>query len=100
MLLGHGLPTAGPPASDLVANIQKQREDLIINRLTELNIEFSIEDEKRRVFKRLVRIIDGDIETVYFNDGSIDGLRIITFVTKQLPSNPEKMNIGYETTYY
>ena len=92
-------------ANKWICEIQQRREQVIFKRLEELDIHINIEEEQKRVFKRFVFVSKGNEETILFNDGSIDGLRIITFVTKQTSSNVYNstrcgFNSGYETTYY
>ena len=84
----------------VICDISKKRDEAFFNRLKELHINFDIEEEQGRRFKMFVREIEGNKETIYYNDHTINGKRIITYVTKQVPFDPEKFSIGYETTYY
>lgn len=84
----------------IIRDLQQKREKLIIDRLKELGITLDYEVEQRRRFKSLAREYKGEEETIYYNDGSEQGLRVITFVTKQIPFDMEKMSMGYETHYY
>ena len=83
-----------------VDDIEQKRQEAFTNRLKELKIEFDPEIEQHRRFKRFAREFRGEEETIYFNDGSMSGLRIITFKTEQEPFNPEKFSIGYTVSYY
>ena len=83
-----------------VDEIEQKRQEAFVNRLKELNIEFDPEIEQHRRFKRFAREIRGDEEIVFYNDGSMSGLRVITFKTTQEPFNPEKFSIGYTVSYY
>jgi len=84
----------------VVSDIENKRFEAFVNRLKELNIEFDKEIEEHKRFKSFSRDIRGEEETIYYNDGSISGLRVITFKTVQEPFNPEKFSIGYTTTFY
>ena len=78
----------------------KRKDDLILNRLKGLNIEVNFQKKKDRRFKRF-RIEQKDNETsYYYNDGSVDGLRIITFVDVQNTLDTENLTMNIETTYY
>jgi len=77
-----------------------KREALIIGRLKKLGIELDMKLEKTRRFKSLLMENDGEAQTYYYNDGSENGLRIITFVTNQNPFNHEDMRIKFEVHYY
>lgn len=86
----------------LIKDFEKKRMELIQNRLSELGISLDIAEEAKRKFKRFVYEIKGNEETLYYNDGSENGLRIITFVRIQNPvsfdSNMAKLSIEYK--YY
>jgi len=84
----------------VVNSIAEKRQELILKRLKELNIPFDIKEEQNRTFKRFATVRSGNEETILFNDGSIKGLRIITFVTKDIDFNPDNYTMGYNTSYY
>lgn len=66
----------------MAKEISAKKEDLIKNKLTELiGCEVDLELECKRRFPRIVRFTDdADMsEHYYWNDGSIDGLRVISF---------------------
>ena len=88
---------------DMVKDIQKKREAVIREKLKEIvGIDIDIEEEQKRRFKRLAIEYKGNEETIYFNDGSIEGKRIVTFVRNEQPinfdSNNFKMSVNY--SYY
>ena len=86
--------------NNAIEKISKRKDDLILNKLKELGIEFDFQQEKDRRFKRF-RIEQRENETsYYYNDGSTEGLRVITFVDTQTPFDKEDFSIGIETTYY
>jgi hypothetical protein len=89
--------------SKLINNIQDKRNKVITERLKEIvGIDLNIEEEVKRRFKRLAIEYNGNEETIYFNDGSIEGKRIVTFVRDEQPLNFEfdkcEMRVGY--SYY
>ena len=87
--------------SEICKKIAQNRELIIKERFKEITgYELDIVEEKKRRFKRLSVIVNRREETIYFNDGSIDGVRIVTFFKKDLPYNPDKFTIGYEEFHY
>ena len=89
--------------SNLVSSIQEKRKKVIAERLKEITgIELDIEEEAKRRFKRLATEYNGNKETIYFNDGSIEGKRIVTFVREEKPLtfNTERCQMGVIYFYY
>lgn len=88
--------------SKMSQDIEQKRLDLITNRLKELGVEIDFKTEANRRFKRFAIVYSGNEEIVYYNDGSIDGIRIITFVKKENPIEFEKgsVKMNYELNYY
>ena len=85
----------------MAKEINEKKELVIRERLREiLGIEIDPQEELKRRFKRLSRVRQYNEEIIYFDDGSIDGKRIVTFVRKYIPFNPETLSVGYEETYY
>lgn len=85
----------------IAKDLNKQKELVIKQKLKEVvGIDINLEEESLRRFKRLCVISEGNQETVYFNDGSIEGKRIVTFVKKDVPFNSKNFSLGYEETYY
>jgi hypothetical protein len=87
----------------MMNDIHEKRKKVIAKRLKEiLGIDLNIEEESKRRFKRLGMEINGNEETIYFNDGSINGIRIVTFVRKESPISFEidRCQINVEYTYY
>lgn len=87
----------------MMKDIHEKREKVIAKRLKEMvGIDLNIEEEAKRRFKRLGMEINGNEETIYFNDGSINGIRIVTFVKKESPISFEidRCQINVEYTYY
>jgi len=70
----------------LIMDIEQKRNQVITERLKEIvGIDLNIEEESKRKFKRLAIEYNGNEETIYFNDGSDTGKRIVTFVRKDNP---------------
>ena len=70
--------------------LNRKRNKVITERLKDIvGIELSIEEESKRRFKRLAIEYNGNEETIFFNDGSIKGKRIVTFVRDEQPLNFE-----------
>ncbi len=87
----------------LMVDIEQKRRQVITERLKEIvGIDLNIEEEAKRKFKRLVIEYNGNEETVYFNDGSATGKRIVTFIKKDNPlileTDITQMSIEY--SYY
>lgn len=89
--------------SKIISNINDEKNKLITERLKKIvGIDLNIEEESKRRFKRLAIEYKGNEETIYFNDGSLDGIRIVTFLIKENPLTVEhgmyKINVSY--SYY
>lgn len=83
----------------LTDKINASKHKILLDRLSELHIEFDFNEYKSRRFKLLERVIDGSTETIYYNDGSINGLRIVTFTENQTlspPDNPSSISYTYK----
>ena len=65
--------------NDLQDQIYEARDRLFRERLDELNILVDLEAEKKNRFKKFMVCYSGGNETVYYNDGSENGLKVITF---------------------
>ena len=86
---------------EISKEISKKRELIIRERLKHITgNELDIVEEANRRFKRFYTNYNGREETIYFNDGSIDGVRLVTFIREELPFNPDKFTIAYEESYY
>jgi len=87
---------------DLIRDISEKKQAVINAKLKKLNIAVNIDTENRRLFKSLVCVTQGNQDTYYYNDGSINGLRIVTFVKKetQLFDSNSKFTMKMELDYY
>lgn len=87
--------------NNIVNSIQKQQDELIKKRLNRiLGYDLNLEDECKRRFPR-IGIFNQDTETSYYwNDGSIDGIRIITFIQNPIDfSNLENNKLTTSISY-
>jgi hypothetical protein len=87
----------------LANDIEQKRNKVITERLKEIvGIDLNIEEEAKRRFKRFAIEYNGNEEIIYFNDGSEQGKRIVTFVRDEQPLSFEfdkcEMRVGY--SYY
>ena len=88
---------------DTCDSINKQKELVIRQKLKEkTGLEIDIIEETKRRFKRIVVVYQNNEESVYFNDGSVDGLRVVTFVKTSTPLdfNVGNFTVRYEENYY
>lgn len=84
--------------NDIVTKIQLQQEKLIKKRFLRLiGFELDIEQETKRRFPRLGIFHQDNEISYYWNDGSIDGIRIITFIQEPINFNDienGKLSVG------
>jgi hypothetical protein len=87
---------------EVIDEINKKKDAVIMQRFAELGIDIDIEAEKRRRFKRFVVEHSETEETYWYNDGSESGLRIITFKKWQPNYDMKNPNntITCEVSYY
>lgn len=82
---------------EMIHKINLMREDLVRKKLKELvGIDLDIEEEQTRRFKRIFSEVKGNKETFYFNDGSPEGLKIITFIRKVSWANNNSIELVYD----
>lgn len=89
--------------SKLINDIYEKRNRIISERLKEIvGIDLDIKAEANRRFKRIAIELNGNEETIYFNDGSEQGKRIVTFVKKdnQLTFETNRCQMSVEYSYY
>ena len=87
----------------IVKELQRKKESIIKERLKEIvGIEIDAEEEQKRRFKRFAIEYKGNEETIYFNDGSINGKRIVTFVKKDnlIDFDNDKFKLNTYYSYY
>ena len=87
--------------SKLISDFYEKRKKIITERLKEIaGIDLDIEAEANRRFKRLAIEYKDNEETIYFNDGSVQGKRIVTFVKKNNPLTLEADRCQMSVEYY
>jgi hypothetical protein len=89
--------------SKIISDIYEKKYKIITDRLKEIvGIDFDIKSEANRRFKRIAIEHNGNEETIYFNDGSEQGKRIVTFVNKDKPLTFENdsCEMSVEYSYY
>ena len=64
-----------------LGEINKFKEEKLIEALKKLNIKIDIHLEEDKRFKSLIMEKRLNVETYYYNDGSIDGIKVISFKT-------------------
>jgi hypothetical protein len=85
----------------MAQDINKKKELVVRQKLKEIvGIEIDFNEEINRRFKRIGTEYNGNEQTIYFNDGSLEGKRIVTFVKKEIPFDVDNFSIGYEESYY
>lgn len=89
---------------DVVKRIDKKKEQILYEKLLELGILIDFEEEKKRTFKRFMvkHNNTNDSEEWYYNDGSIYGKRVITFVTRvpDFDFQDNKVNQNINLTWF
>ncbi len=88
---------------ELIKDFVKKKEEIVQDKINELGIEFSFEEEKRRRFKNfLIETTEDGEETYWYNDGSDQGLRIVTFRmrTPDICNIEEPFKIELKADYY
>lgn len=88
---------------EATSKLYEKRIKIITERLKEIvGIDLDIKSEAKRRFKRLAIEYKGNEETIYFNDGSEQGKRIVTFVKKDNPLTfkSDRYQMSVEYSYY
>lgn len=88
--------------------LESRKKFIILQKVKEIvGVEIDFDEEEKRRFKRILIELKGNKQTVFFNDGSLEGKRIVTFELKSELNrplniiNPEKFRgIDYEESYY
>jgi hypothetical protein len=87
-------------ADEMVKNFNAKKDVLIRSKIKEvLGFEIDLELEQLKRFKSLCIEYKGDEETIYYNDGSVSGKRIITFVKIENPINYNTNTFSMSTEY-
>lgn len=91
--------------NDFYSNIRKSKEKIFFNKLSDLGIDINLENESKRRFKRFIieSHIDTGHETWFYNDGSLEGLRVVTFINPEFKlsfDQKDMINYGSEINYF
>ncbi len=88
-------------ATRMHRGLRDEMEKVILSKLKEHGIDFNYEEEASRRFKRMVveKSPNGE-ETWYYDDGSVSGLRVVTFAIEQEGLKDMGMKIKLEYKYY
>lgn len=65
---------------NVLQELSKQKDELLRAKIKELKLD--LKDEHRKRFKSFVTVEKDNKQTVYYDNGSMDGLRVITFIIK------------------
>lgn len=84
------------------AEVQDKKREIILSKLKEKGIELDIAKESQARFKNLSIVYRDNEEIYFYNDGNVNGLRIVTFKTVIEPINHQERSasITANTTYY
>lgn len=85
------------------SELSMKKEKILKEKLKEIvGIDINIEQEYKRRFPRLVKESGYSEESFFFNDGSIKGIRIVTFVRNETYTETENhvYKINAEYSYY
>lgn len=87
---------------DMIAELNKKKDAIIMHRLEKLGIKLDVEVEQRKRFKTFVVEYNDHEETYWYNDGSETGLRIVTFKKAQPNFDLKEPNhtVKTEISYY
>lgn len=65
--------------SKISSEIDAKKKQILLDKLSLLGVELNLELEEKRRFKILFMESTQNEQTIYYNDGSIDGIRVVTF---------------------
>jgi hypothetical protein len=87
---------------DMIAELNKKKDAIVMHRLKKLGIKVDVEAEQRKRFKSFTVEYNNHEETYWYNDGSETGLRIVTFKKAQPNFDLNKPNytVKTEVSYY
>jgi hypothetical protein len=79
------------------------KKDAVISKILfeYLGYELDVIAESRKRFPRMIRVIQGDEESYYWNDGTDEGKRIVTFYTDTMRAfDSQNYSFGVHINYY
>ena len=88
--------------SKMISEMQYKKESLIKEFLRAKGVKLDWSNEKNRRFKLVIHEKHPNKEVYYYNDGSNDGLRIITFeeIPNEMDFTCTKFEMGIKLKYY
>jgi hypothetical protein len=87
--------------NDIAKEINNRKQELFISKCLELGITFNLKEEEQRRFRSFIREIQDEEEVIYYNDGSVEGLRVITFVSEtNIDCTDTSYSITSDLRYY
>lgn len=102
--LGSGMEFISQIMDGMIRDVNQRKQEILIQKVQSLGIEIDLVLEAKKRFQTMSIERDGNKETYWYNDGSVEGLRIVTFVlkAKPLPSIKEgqRIDLGIEFDYY
>jgi valyl-tRNA synthetase len=72
--------------AEMVNNINQQKQAILDSKLEEKGFKIDWEEEAFGRFPKLIKAVQGNKETWYYNDGTKEGIRIVTFEQSDLNS--------------
>lgn len=84
-------------ARECLNDLRQKQENVILLKLQEHGIDIDLKEEGKRRFKRItIEYGPHNKMEVWYNDGSVEGLRIVTFHTEHVPDvSGVKMQFKY-----
>lgn len=84
----------------LAEEIEAKKIETFFEKLKAMGVEFDIEQEAKRTFKKCSRITEGTEESFYYDDGSVEGIRVVTFILDfdaihETMTTSKKVSISY-----
>ena len=83
----------------LAQDLARQKEKILLSKLKEMGISAPLLLQENKRFKDFIREVHGNEETYYYNDGSNEGHRIVTFV-KDDKISFDRLSITTNTSFF
>lgn len=82
----------------IASDIEEKKGNIILQRIKDAGFEFDFEKEKTARFKKLAVENKCGSETWYYNDGSENGFRLVTFYTEGIKTE-DYTRFSYDVFY-
>ena len=88
--------------TNLMENINEFKKEILLSKLRSKGIVLDLEIEAKSRFKSIVVETQLNKETWYYNNGTLEGQRIVTFerIEKDMSSLDSAISIGIRIKYY